>query len=183
MIKKFEAFNEDNSILEFIKTLPKKYIIDSIEGYKLTEVAKETSKKLGVKIHQNYVIDLIYTSSTLEGIVYSLRNHKHLLSKYIDLLFDYLKSKNSDLYKLSPLFSGDNKIHIITGILSAFSIEDIYFYCKETPRVFYGNYYLNMQYNEEYSNIMKYVTKYLRINFFPSFETLKKIKNHIDSLK
>jgi len=184
MIKTFEAFDDKKyQLLEFIKNLPKKYITDYIEDHKLAEVAKETSKKLGIKIHQDYIIDLPYTASTLEGIVHAIKSQKSLVDRYLDLLFEYLKSKNSDLYKVSPLFNGDNKIFIITGILSAFTIEDIYFYCKENPRIFYGGYYLNMKYNEEYTNIMNYITKYLRINFFPSFETLNKIKNRINSLK
>ena len=182
IIKTFEAFN-NYSILEFIKTLPKKYVRNSIGSYKLTEVAKDTSKRLGLKIHQDYIIDLSYTPSTLEGIVYALKSQPSLQNKYLDLLFEYLKQKNPDLLVLSPLFSGQNKINIITGILSSFSVDDIYFYCKENPRGFYGGYYLNMEYNEKYTYLITYIEQFIMLNYFPSFETLLEIKKHIDSMK
>ena len=183
MIKTFEAFNEDNSILDFIKALPKKYVRDSIGNYKLTEVAKDTSKRLGIKIHQDYIIDLPYTPSTLEGIVYALRGQESLKNKYLDKLFEYLKQKNPDLIVLNPLFNGQNKINIITGILSSFSVNDIYFYCKENPRGFYGGYYLNGKISEKYTYLITFIEQFIMLNFFPSFETLNKIKDHLDSLK
>jgi len=188
MIKTFETFDSyKHNLLEFIKSLPKSCIKDNIQGQKLSEIAKETSKNLGLKIHQDYIIDLPYTASTLEGIVYSIidsKNSDYFLNKYLDLLFEYLKSKNPDLIKLSNLFNGIKKIYIITGILSAFSIDDIHFYCKQNPRRFFtGEYYLNGEYDDKYTELITYISKYIRLNYFPSIETLLKIKKHIFSIK
>ena len=63
------------------------------------------------------------------------------------------------------------------------SVDDIYFYCKENPRGFYGGYYLNMEYNEKYTYLITYIEQFIMLNYFPSFETLLEIKKHIDSMK
>ena len=174
-------------LLKFIEKIPEKYkkgyIYSGSYSQKMTELGKLSSKKLKIKIHGDYIIDLPYSSSELDGITIYLYKYETRLEIYLDLLFNYLSEKN-DLSKLDRLFNKDlgNKVKIINGILSAFSIDDILFFLEKYPMNMPGGFILNGHYDEEYNLLMSFVSRYINLSYFPSKKTLIKIINHLKNI-
>ena len=171
-------------LLIFIDKIPEKYkkglSYHKGSSYELIEIGKIVSKKLELNIHGDYIFKLPYTPSELDSITNYLYKYEDKLEIYLDLLFSYLSEIN-DLSILESLYHKDlrNKIKVINGILSAFSIDDIVFFIEKYPMNMYGRFTLNGYYDEEYSLLMDFVSKYINLSYFPSKKTLIKILNHI----